>query len=161
GARLAAYADGARLAAYADGGRGTGIVAGVVPESANGIPAGPAATLVDPVDVAQRWVRGEHVALASWSENAARRVHLPGYQFARERCWFSADEPVPIPPVPIPPVPIPPVPIPPPAAPAAGRQHAEDYLKRLLASHSRLDVDRIRTRVPLQDFGIDSVLINR
>jgi thioester reductase-like protein len=39
--------------------------------------------------------------------------------------------------------------------------HAEEYLKRLLAAESRLPLERIRTTAPLQDYGIESVLISR
>ncbi|GIJ29511.1 hypothetical protein Vqi01_46730 [Micromonospora qiuiae] len=38
-------------------------------------------------------------------------------------------------------------------------RRAEDYLKRAFAAESRLPLERIRTRAPLQDYGIDSVLI--
>ncbi|MBF6212922.1 SDR family NAD(P)-dependent oxidoreductase [Nocardia puris] len=40
------------------------------------------------------------------------------------------------------------------------RAVAETYLKSLLAAHCRLEPARIRTRIPLSDFGIDSVLIS-
>ena len=38
---------------------------------------------------------------------------------------------------------------------------AEEYLKQLLATEARLSVDRIRVRAPLQEYGIESVLITR
>ncbi|MET7403344.1 beta-ketoacyl synthase N-terminal-like domain-containing protein, partial [Dactylosporangium sp. NPDC005572] len=40
-------------------------------------------------------------------------------------------------------------------------RRAEGYLVRLLAEESRLPVERIRTRAPLQEYGIESVLIAR
>ncbi|MBX2796980.1 MAG: SDR family NAD(P)-dependent oxidoreductase [Myxococcales bacterium] len=52
-------------------------------------------------------------------------------------------------------------PPPPTALPEAAvlAQRAEVYLKEVLAAECRLAPDQIRTRVPLADFGIDSVMI--
>ncbi|MGV9267536.1 thioester reductase domain-containing protein [Kitasatospora sp. NPDC003701] len=41
------------------------------------------------------------------------------------------------------------------------RQRAEEYLIGLFVQEARLPADRVRTRAPFQDFGIDSVLIAR
>jgi thioester reductase-like protein len=40
-------------------------------------------------------------------------------------------------------------------------RQAEDYLKRALSEAFRLPPERLRTRTPLQDYGIDSVLIHK
>src|SRR5262249_49999662 len=49
----------------------------------------------------------------------------------------------------------------PPAVAENPRARAEEYLKRALAAGTGLPVERIRTRVPLQDYGIESVLIEK
>ncbi|MCP3137808.1 SDR family NAD(P)-dependent oxidoreductase [Pyxidicoccus xibeiensis] len=41
------------------------------------------------------------------------------------------------------------------------RRRTEDYLKRVLSESFRLPPERLRSRTPLQDYGIDSVLINK
>jgi thioester reductase-like protein len=41
------------------------------------------------------------------------------------------------------------------------RSRAEDHLKRMLADAFRLPPDRLRTRAPLRDYGIDSLLIHK
>ncbi|MFP2930753.1 beta-ketoacyl synthase N-terminal-like domain-containing protein [Pyxidicoccus sp. 3LG] len=40
-------------------------------------------------------------------------------------------------------------------------RRAEDFMKRALAESFRLPPERLRTRTPLQDYGIDSVLIHK
>ncbi|WP_280412765.1 thioester reductase domain-containing protein [Nocardia asiatica] len=218
----------ARLAAFADGDRPSGVFTGTI-DTPTTDRAG-AIVLDDPAVAARQWVEGVHVEHTGWSDPAARRIHLPGYEFDRERCWApdasgtgpspratdarswqdpsepagvtdnqalaesqgltgssavaassgladlpglagsqsaavsqSTSEPQGI------------------SEPqghtdAHGlvasvgesspgftslRQAAETYLKDLLAEYCRLDPLRIRTRIPLPDYGIDSVLISK
>ncbi|WP_040792296.1 thioester reductase domain-containing protein [Nocardia paucivorans] len=131
-------------------------------------------TVAEPTEAARRWAAGEPVACATWYLPDVRRLHLPGYRFDRQRCWFSEAHPVEAAdaePAARTPTIAPPDPDPEktrnPATPrlevgATGdeiRRVAENYLKGLLAGYCRLDPDRIRTRRPLQDYGIDSVLV--
>ncbi|WP_039798178.1 thioester reductase domain-containing protein [Nocardia araoensis] len=226
-----------RLAAFADGDRPAGIYTGTTDATAADRDA--ATVLDDPVAVARQWVEGGHVSYAGWADAAARRIHLPGYEFDRERCWapdisapssehtvldsatvgeaqgLAATKRAATPSIGTPREPgtatrvapdapeVEPVsdrsaafartsegsPVPAnraTAAPQAGsafenvadgeahrlaapvspdparrRQSAETYLKGLLAEYCRLDPQRIRTRIPLQDYGIDSVLISK
>ncbi|WP_063050878.1 thioester reductase domain-containing protein [Nocardia arthritidis] len=180
----------ARLAAFAEGDRAAGVFTGTI-DTPSTDRAG-AIVLDDPVAAARQWVEGGHVEHAGWIDPAARRIHLPGYEFDRERCWAPevggpsssayADEDRRFHDV------SGPVSVSKPAVAAditgasepAGaadqqphglvspatevsplRQAAETYLKNLLAQYCRLDPQRIRTRVPLQDYGIDSVLISK
>ncbi|TQM33569.1 SDR family NAD(P)-dependent oxidoreductase [Nocardia bhagyanarayanae] len=175
--RLAIVADSvdglaARLADFVEGDTPASVVTGLVHDTA--VPEPSATVLADPIETARRWVAGERVEFTGWSAGFAQRVHLPGYQFERERCWVpegtapeiaaeatTVAEPV-----------LRPTPAPrsaPVAEAGSSRsadetplgQIAEEYLKGLLAAYCRLDADRIRTRIPLQDYGIDSVLISR
>lgn len=233
--RLAIVADSvdaiaARLAAFAEGDRPAGIFTGVTDSSAD---RSGAAVLDDPVAAARQWVEGAHVEYAGWVDPAARRIHLPGYEFDRERCWVPDESTAPSPTqatglpqgsseaqaaapprtvaasqgvavfgtADAPTVPTasrdaavhenvpnratlaalvvaspdgvitPPdaesaslMPATPPTAPASTTplwRIAETYLKGLLAEYCRLAPERIRTRIPLQDYGIDSVLISK
>ncbi|MEU2103549.1 SDR family NAD(P)-dependent oxidoreductase [Nocardia sp. NPDC019255] len=237
----------ARLAAFADGDRPAGVHTGTI--DAPDVERGAATVLDDPVAVARQWVDGGHVSYAGWADPAARRVHLPGYEFDRERCWAPdlsapASEHTARPPQrDLDPAAVgeaqdlatpraatsstdgapremrapgtaaqlasvtpqaEPRPDSSPAYPqrseaspvstarmatvprtdsalrnaaddghagpdtplawpdsAQRRQSAETYLKGLLAEYCRLDPQRIRTRIPLQDYGIDSVLISK
>ncbi|MGW4325246.1 SDR family NAD(P)-dependent oxidoreductase [Nocardia sp. NPDC004573] len=247
--RLAVVADTvdalvARLAAFAEGDRPAGVFTGTIDAPADRTGA---TVLNDPAATAHAWVDGVQVEFAGWTDPAARRIHLPGYEFDRERCWApevdassstrpaavgrspqggfqpadseaparaamrapapstgarklqasdTADGTLPAPPT-VEPVPehlsapmqsaeeTPATAAPPNdsllrngadhpahgfASPDAGstssgslpvRQSAETYLKGLLAEYCRLDPQRIRTRIPLQDYGIDSVLISK
>ncbi|WP_040786625.1 thioester reductase domain-containing protein [Nocardia pneumoniae] len=214
--RLAIVADSvdgiaARLAAFAEGDRPAGVFTGVTDSVTD---SSGSTVLDDPVAAARRWVEGAHVEYAGWSDPAARRIHLPGYEFDRERCWVPEESGVPsftqatdLPPGSSTPqrvVAASPMPSqvagvaesvsnpatladrvvttsdggatppdaesgrPMPAAPhteAASTaplwRSAETYLKGLLAEYCRLAPERIRTRIPLQDYGIDSVLISK
>ncbi|WP_454199282.1 thioester reductase domain-containing protein [Nocardia sp. Marseille-Q1738] len=234
--RLAIVADSvdaiaARLAAFAEGDRPAGVFTGVTDGVTD---RGGAAVLDDPVAAARQWVEGAHVEYAGWSDPAARRIHLPGYEFDRERCWVPDESSAPsstqatslpqasstvqvaprtvtaaeevavsntadAPTVPAPATPpiasqdaavpdrapnratlaarvvaAPDGVVTPPdaqsAPPLAATPHteaaplwrnAETYLKGLLAEYCRLAPERIRTRIPLQDYGIDSVLISK
>ncbi|WP_225732156.1 MULTISPECIES: thioester reductase domain-containing protein [unclassified Nocardia] len=144
----------ARLADFADGDHPAGVFSGVVPEVA----AGSVRTLTDPVAAARAWVEGADVEFAPWSHDSARRLHLPGYRFDREHCWVPdvpVTETVPAETVPETTAE---------ATPSPAKELwrvAEDHLKGLLAEYCRLDPARIRTRIPLQDYGIDSVLISK
>ncbi|MEV0296265.1 SDR family NAD(P)-dependent oxidoreductase [Nocardia sp. NPDC050710] len=193
--RLAIVADSvdgltARLADFIEGDTPATVFTGLLSDTT--VAEHAATVLADPIETARRWVAGERVEFTGWSAGFARRVHLPGYQFERERCWVPDDtaseiatagttvaEPASRPTA-----------APQPALVAdQGRSPsraamatstaeqairsvrstedaslpriAEDYLKGLLAAYCRLDIDRIRTRIPLQDYGIDSVLISR
>ncbi|MEU5763188.1 thioester reductase domain-containing protein [Nocardia sp. NPDC047648] len=75
----------ARLAAFAEGDRPAGVFTGTV-DTPSTDRAG-ALVLEDPVAAARQWVEGGHVEHAGWIDPAARRIHLPGYEFDRERCW--------------------------------------------------------------------------
>ncbi|MEU2038944.1 thioester reductase domain-containing protein [Nocardia niwae] len=232
----------ARLAAFAEGDRPAGVFTGTIDTPVADRTA--ATVLNDPAAAAQAWVEGGRVEYVGWIDPLARRIHLPGYEFDRERCWApevgapssteaaevgrsprgvfqpagseapalgarrgaipstdsvprelrasdTADTMLPAPPT------VDPVPesssarsesaAGTPAAPHAGalrditdraadglaapdaaprgsvplRESAETYLKGLLAEYCRLDPQRIRTRIPLQDYGIDSVLISK
>ncbi|WP_433684726.1 SDR family NAD(P)-dependent oxidoreductase [Nocardia sp. CA-119907] len=166
-----------RLMEFAENDRAAGVFTGSVPEDAVA-EAARAQPLVDADEAARRWVTGAAVEFAGWS--GGRRIHLPGYQFARERCWLPehstsverdrmpiatdlAPDPAPAHVVEA---------LPASADTAVGESRddiepvrqplwrlAETYLKGLLATYGRLDPDRIRTRIPLQDYGIDSVMI--
>lgn len=169
----------ARLAAFAEGDRPAGVFTGTVDTPSTDRPG--AIVLDDPVAAARQWVEGGHVEHAGWIDPAARRIHLPGYKFDRERCWAQEVSG---------PSSAPRQAAGSSAAPAAAplgdsglqnvfahdpargsvasatevpplRQAAETYLKGLLAQYCRLDPQRIRTRIPLQDYGIDSVLISK
>lgn len=240
----------ARLAAFAEGDRPAGVRTGTLDAPTAHRPG--ATVLDDPVAVARQWVEGGHVEHSGWNDPLARRIHLPGYEFDRQRCWApelsvaassthetgsvrlpngifgpqdlhraaaqssaprsatapeagalegvgasgAADTPAPVEPeaaavtargetegsvIPASrsvgetgnhsapgtaahenralatprtePSSV--------ADPAALRGDAETYLKGLLAEYCRLDPHRIRTRIPLQDYGIDSVLISK
>ncbi|MFQ6329964.1 SDR family NAD(P)-dependent oxidoreductase [Nocardia sp. CWNU-33] len=178
--RLAIVADSvdglaARLADYIEGDTPTRVFTGLIPDT---IIAEQSATVVaDPNAAARRWVAGERVEFAGWSSEFAQRVHLPGYQFERERCWVPDDGAASeittaAPTVAEPAIRPTHVDTPAPTAEPAPRpgastddaplqQSVQEYLKGLLAVYCRLDADRIRTRIPLQDYGIDSVLISR
>ncbi|MFE7740876.1 thioester reductase domain-containing protein [Nocardia sp. NPDC057455] len=169
----------ARLAAFAEGDRPAGVFTATI--DAPSTDRAGAIVLDDPVAAARQWVEGGHVTYAGWIDPTARRIHLPGYEFDRQRCWvpdasrdaegrsavaevadvpqgdssrqqtgdhrapgFAAHDAEPVS-----------------AGSAAPRQAAETYLKGLLAEYCRLDPQRIRTRIPLQDYGIDSVLISK
>ncbi|NKY30652.1 thioester reductase domain-containing protein [Nocardia gamkensis] len=225
----------ARLAAFAEGDRPAGVFTGTVDTPSTD--RAEAIVLDDPVAAARQWVEGGHVEHSGWIDPAARRIHLPGYEFDREKCWapevsgpsssaYDAGRfhdvagPVRVskPAVaadfagaPEPAGASHPAGVhepqrigeprevaeprtgaathraalastdavpqalrvgetaPAPAAPetralygtSAPRQTAEIYLKGLLAQYCRLDPQRIRTRIPLQDYGIDSVLISK
>lgn len=240
----------ARLAAFADGDRPAGVHTGTI--DAPGADHDAPTVLDDPVAVARQWVEGGHVSHAGWTDPAARRIHLPGYEFDRERCWApdlsagSSEHTARPPRRDLDPVAVgeaqdlatqhaatastdaaprepralgtvarpasgtptaeptpdysPVHPQPSEASPASAarmatvcrtssavrnaaddgtdglaapdgsrvwpdsaqrRQSAETYLKGLLAEYCRLDPQRIRTRIPLQDYGIDSVLISK
>ncbi|WP_174185439.1 thioester reductase domain-containing protein [Nocardia barduliensis] len=75
----------ARLAAFAEGDRPAGVFTGTV-DTPTRDRAG-AIVLDDPVTAARQWVEGAHVHYTGWSDPAARRIHLPGYEFDREKCW--------------------------------------------------------------------------
>uniref|UniRef100_UPI002456C9EC SDR family NAD(P)-dependent oxidoreductase n=1 Tax=Nocardia abscessus TaxID=120957 RepID=UPI002456C9EC len=75
----------ARLAAFVEGDRPPGVFTGTI-DTATMDRAG-AIALDDPVVAAQQWVEGGQVEYAGWSDPGARRIHLPGYEFDRERCW--------------------------------------------------------------------------
>ncbi|MGK8557230.1 SDR family NAD(P)-dependent oxidoreductase [Nocardia gipuzkoensis] len=239
--RLAIVADSvdaiaARLAAFAEGDRPAGVFTGVTDAVTDR--AG-ATVLGDPVAAAQQWVEGGHVEYAGWTDPAARRIHLPGYEFDRERCWvpdeggtassthatglppgasgedvaaarrtvaaaegFPVSDTAAAPTVPTPEaMSAPPTPgqgasvpenvparstlaarvvagVVTPADAGSARplpvqahaeaestaplwRTAETYLKGLLAEYCRLAPERIRSRIPLQDYGIDSVLISK
>ncbi|WP_280296217.1 thioester reductase domain-containing protein [Nocardia abscessus] len=192
----------ARLAAFVEGDRPPGVFTGTI-DTATTDRAG-AIALDDPVAAARQWVEGGHVEYTGWSDPGARRIHLPGYEFDRERCWAPDTSDAPssthaVDAVRLQDGPsarretaenslIPAAPtvaalqgdnrlrnaadhdtrglVTPDAEPvssgsAALRQAAEIYLKGLLAEYCRLDPQRIRTRIPLQDYGIDSVLISK
>ncbi|MFZ9748078.1 MAG: type I polyketide synthase, partial [Opitutaceae bacterium] len=71
----------------------------------------PGVEVREPHAAAARWAAGEEILWAALHATPARRIGLPGYPFARERCWL-----------PLPPA-VPPAPAPEPAAapvPAAG-----------------------------------------
>ncbi|BDU00180.1 thioester reductase domain-containing protein [Nocardia sputorum] len=248
--RLAVVADtvdavAARLAAFAEGDRPAGVFTGTIDAPAERTGA---TVLNDPAAAAQAWVEGVQVEYAGWTDPSARRIHLPGYEFDRERCWApevgassstrpaavgrsrqgvsqpadseapglaamratspstgaaprklrasdSAEGMLPAPPMAEPVLDNISAPseiadntlataAPPHDSvlrneadhaahgftPDAGstspgslplRQSAETYLKGLLAEYCRLGPQRIRTRIPLQDYGIDSVLISK
>ncbi|MCC3331671.1 thioester reductase domain-containing protein [Nocardia abscessus] len=192
----------ARLAAFVEGDRPPGVFTGTI-DTATTDRAG-AIALDDPVAAARQWVEGGHVEYTGWSDPGARRIHLPGYEFERERCWApdTSDAPSSTHAVDaarlqdgpstrretaenslIPAAPTAAAPqddnrlrngadhdarglVTPDAEPVSSgsaplRQAAEIYLKGLLAEYCRLDPQRIRTRIPLQDYGIDSVLISK
>ncbi|MGW5377005.1 thioester reductase domain-containing protein [Nocardia sp. NPDC003999] len=235
----------ARLAAFADGDRPAGVYTGTTDTPA--ADRDTATVLDDPEAVARQWVEGGHVSHAGWADPAARRIHLPGYEFDRERCWapdmsapssehtarpshssvvgeaqdLAATQRTAAPSTGAAPrelstaaavasgtstvetaldgpatssqavggssVPAtqtaaalqdnsalqnpaddrarglaaPDHAQPTPPDPTQRRQSAETYLKGLLAEYCRLDPQRIRTRIPLQDYGIDSVLISK
>ncbi|MFD0364917.1 SDR family NAD(P)-dependent oxidoreductase [Nocardia sp. GCM10030253] len=209
--RLAIVADSvdglaARLADFIEGDTPARIFTGLTSDTT--IAEHAATVLADPTETARRWVAGERVEFTGWSAEFAQRVHLPGYQYERERCWVPDDtapeittaattvaEPVLRPTrapqsapvaeggsspsaaamaVPVAESEIRPTGVGTPTpiaeqAPQPGesadeaslRRIAEEYLKGLLAGYCRLDPDRIRTRIPLQDYGIDSVLISK
>ncbi|MFE7799654.1 SDR family NAD(P)-dependent oxidoreductase [Nocardia sp. NPDC057440] len=164
----------ARLADFIEGDTPASVFTGLIPDT---ISAEQTATVVaDPREAARRWVAGERVEFTGWSAEFVQRVHLPGYQFERERCWVPDDGAAPEITTAAPTVAEPetrssridratfaaeasrPES---PTVEAALLPSAEEYLKGLLAAYCRLDADRIRTRIPLQDYGIDSVLISR
>ncbi|MBF6227154.1 thioester reductase domain-containing protein [Nocardia abscessus] len=192
----------ARLAAFVEGDRPPGVFTGTI-DTATTDRAG-AIALDDPVAAARQWVEGGHIEYAGWSDPGARRIHLPGYEFDRERCWAPDTSDAPsstnavdaarlqdgasVRPETAENSVIPAAgtaaasqgdnrlghaadhdtrelvtpdaePVSPGSAPL--RQAAETYLKGLLAEYCRLDPQRIRTRIPLQDYGIDSVLISK
>ncbi|MFR9749865.1 SDR family NAD(P)-dependent oxidoreductase [Nocardia sp. 004] len=207
--RLAIVADSvaaitAGLAAFLAGERPAGVRTGVLDEPPR-TGSGPT-VLDDPIAAAEHWVEGAAVEYPGWTDSPARRIHLPGYQFDRQRCWIPDADEEPstttastestlsrngLPPngrsgngtatpmttmrrdtaatattvavnvlrntdtpqratAPTEPV-----------ESAPPWQTAETYLRRLLAEYCRLDPERIRTRIPLQDYGIDSVLISK
>ncbi|MFI1913835.1 SDR family NAD(P)-dependent oxidoreductase [Nocardia sp. NPDC020380] len=226
-----------QLTAFIDRGNCVGGWSGAVSEVA--AIDRPART-VAAADFAAGWVRGEAVALRDESAVPGRRIHLPGYRFARERCWapeltaaapvrteqdrpathvalssaeviaacagiaaellyltvadIGADTPsgelgfdestraqvvielnrrygcdLPIAALGVTTTlaqladrvvdqgSAPQSDTPEAATPESA---ATEYLKQLLSEYCRLDIARIRTRIPLQDFGIDSVLIS-
>ncbi|MGK8503778.1 thioester reductase domain-containing protein [Nocardia asiatica] len=218
----------ARLAAFADGDRPSGVFTGTIDTPTTDRSG--AIVLDDPAAAARQWVEGGHVEHTGWNDPAARRIHLPGYEFDRERCWApDASGARPSPRAtdarswqdPSDPVGVaetqalaesqglagsPAVAASSGIADSPGlaesqsaavsqstseprgisepqghtdahglvasvgesspgsaslRQAAETYLKDLLAEYCRLDPLRIRTRIPLQDYGIDSVLISK
>jgi thioester reductase-like protein len=239
-----------RLAGAADGRGGAGIhIAAIDPDG----PPRPAERLAPDADLdraAAAWAGGANTDFAGlYDGGAVRRISLPGYAFARERCWLpdgagtggpapaaatSGPAPAAAAPAPAaPPAPEggPPVPVLLAAAaaelgvaveeldldapstelgfdevtrarlvervnrelglalpidafsvtssladlaselggatpPAPGRpddlaRSAEAYLTGVLADEARLPADRIRPRAPLQEYGIDSVLVAR
>ncbi|WP_280187880.1 thioester reductase domain-containing protein [Nocardia gipuzkoensis] len=77
----------ARLAAFAEGDRPSGVFTGTIDTAT--IDRAGAIALDDPAAAARQWVEGGHVEYAGWSDPGARRIHLPGYEFDRERCWAT------------------------------------------------------------------------
>jgi len=165
--RLAVIAESAselcdRLSLAADGRTGAGIFLGCSesdePRHARGVVPGAGLEAT-----AQSWVTGEMTSLDGlYPDGRPRRIiHLPGYAFARDRCWVpgsEADSPE--------------------AGPGAGHQpaipagsagvdesglvpRAQEYLKRIFAAEARLPAERIKPRTPLEDYGIESILITQ
>jgi malonyl CoA-acyl carrier protein transacylase len=143
-----------RLELAAAGEPGAGVHEGTVPP---GSARTAAASGLDPEEAARLWVVGA-VSEGSITDPAgdARRIHLPGYPFARESCWVPEAAPDTIDPDTSP-------------APAAGStgggsdfpRRAEEYLRGVLAGELRLPPERLRTRAPFEEYGIESVLIAR
>ncbi|HEY2576041.1 MAG TPA: beta-ketoacyl synthase N-terminal-like domain-containing protein [Streptosporangiaceae bacterium] len=143
-----------RLALAAAGGSGPGLYVGRA-EPARVTVRAARTSGEDLAAVASAWVAGRPAdASGTAGQPHARRVHLPGYVFARERCWVPGPDT---------PGPVPATAPPGPGAVAddrlAGR--AEEYLKGILAAEARLPVERLRSRAPLEDYGVESVLIAR
>lgn len=162
--RLAVIAESAselrdRLSLAADGRTGPDIFCGCAesgePRHAKG--AVPGAGLEATADA---WVKAEVTSLDGlYGEGRPRRIHLPGYAFARDRCWVSGPD----------------------ADPGAGRQpaaiagqappagidesglvpRAQEYLKGIFAAEARLPAERLNPAAPLEDYGIESILIAR
>ena len=144
-----------RLLLAADGKAGRGITRGSVQPGQTRRPptAAPAADLET---AAGSWVSGELASLRGLpAAGQGRRISLPGYTFARDRCWLpeSGDQPA----------------IEPPSdggdkPPADDRglmARAVAYVKEVLAAEARLPLDRLSARAPMEDYGIESVLIAR
>jgi polyketide synthase PksN len=119
--------------------------------------------------VARLWILGVEIDwLGMVRQGRPRRVSLPTYPFARERCWVEQEPPSsrahPTPRAKVRrSVPAPAARVDPAASvdPAALLAKTEAYLKALLGEELALDPERIGSSDALESFGLDSVMITR
>ncbi|THA24096.1 amino acid adenylation domain-containing protein [Streptomyces sp. RKND-216] len=141
----------AGLGRFLDGQAGSDLRTGVADPAAGAADG-------DPARVVDQWLRGHEVDWARMWPVPGRRVTLPGHVFAGDRHRFG-------PPANSSPAPDA-APLPPEAEPAsaAGEQalrRAERYLTDLYAEASGIPAERLHPQVPLEQYGLTSLLVSR
>ncbi|MDC0708551.1 SDR family NAD(P)-dependent oxidoreductase [Stigmatella sp. ncwal1] len=128
------------------------------------------------MDLGRLWTQGTSLPWSILGDSQSRRrISLPGYPFARLRCWASPDGssfPVPTAPaisttnIASAPAPVPlPSPVPPPPLVSRPNARPEDlheavceYLQSVIAQVLKLTPGNIDVEAPFPDYGIDSLV---